>query len=408
MSGEWRQYKLREVVLRAFSGPSPDCEEIPVTGGQAWAVLKTTAITWDGWNQYANKVLPRNFPVNTDLKVSQGDILITKAGPRERTGVVAHVSTVSVNAIPSGKMICFRLDPKKAAPGFVYRAMALPEARQFLSDRTTGMAESQVNFSNEVALDLELTLPPLPEQRRIAAILDTLDRTIEGTQRVIEKLQATRQGLLHDQINSLTISRGDYRSLEQLVRADSPIRYGIVQPGPYDSDGVAILNIGNIRNSNYLDTHKSSRQVEKRYVRSRVYTGDLLISIKGTIGVFGVVPGNFLGNITRDLARIRCDASIIDPNYLQVYFESQTGKTLLESAVVGTTRQEISIHVLRRLKVPVPLPQTQKDVVNAIGALDQEITTHVLKLNKLRALKRGLMEDLLTGRVRVVLNEKSG
>src|SRR5437667_458367 len=104
----WMEIPVQRLIEKHFCGPSPDCEERQIQTEQEWGVLKTTAVVWDGWNESAHKTLPRKFWGLQDLQVQHGDVLITKAGPRDRVAVVVHVTTNPKRLIVSGKMIALR------------------------------------------------------------------------------------------------------------------------------------------------------------------------------------------------------------------------------------------------------------------------------------------------------------
>jgi type I restriction enzyme, S subunit len=148
------------------------------------------------------------------------------------------------------------------------------------------------------------------------------------------------------------------------------------------------------------DIHCTSAAIDAAYARSRVAPGDVVLSIKGTIGRAAVVPDWYEGNISRDLARLRPGPSCL-PEFLRILLLSRLGRRLLTKAVVGTTRAEVSIGVLRNMLIPVPPLAEQRRIIQASDGVEMALHAERAALAKRRALKRGLMEDLLTGRVRV-------
>src|SRR6202043_2215476 len=99
--------------------------------------------------------------------------------------------------------------------------------------------------------------------------------------------------------------------------------------------------------------HRTSLSIDAAYARSRVEPGDVLVSVKATIGRVAVVPEWYTGNISRDIARLRPGVLCL-PEFLRILFSSRLGKQLLAQAVVGTTRAEVSIGVLRKVLIPLP------------------------------------------------------
>ncbi len=112
----WVRVTVSRLVEKHFCGPSPDCEERQIASDEEWGVLKTTAITWDGWNETAHKVLPRAYWGRHEIEVKTGDVLVTKAGPRDRVGVVVYVTSKPKHLIVSGKMIGLRLRHEEVLP----------------------------------------------------------------------------------------------------------------------------------------------------------------------------------------------------------------------------------------------------------------------------------------------------
>lgn len=193
-----------DVVLRSFSGPSPTCDERNVRGKE-WGVLKTTCSTWEnGWDETKHKVLPESLWGIRHLQVHVGDSIITKAGPRHRVGVPSFVSEIRPQIIPSGKMICLRPDAQVVAPGFLALALSDQRTQEFLDQRTTGMAESQVNFENWDLLNAPLWLPSLADQDRILGPLENSDDQIDVLRARLAKARAVKTGMMQELLTGRT------------------------------------------------------------------------------------------------------------------------------------------------------------------------------------------------------------
>lgn len=164
--------RLRWIVKYAASGPSPTCLDRRIESSVEWAVLKTTAIQWSGWREAEHKVLPEQFWGAKHLEVRKGDVLVTKAGPRQRVGVSAYVDSAQPRIIVSGKMILLRVDETAVDPRYLNWQLATPGPQAYLNACKSGMAEAQLNFANEDLLSMWIKLPPLDKQRRIADFLD--------------------------------------------------------------------------------------------------------------------------------------------------------------------------------------------------------------------------------------------
>jgi len=246
-----------------------------------------------------------------------------------------------------------------------------------------------------------LTPRDIDEQSRIATILDASEAAIRASEVVIEKMRAQRRGLLADRVAAFTTHPELYdpAALADLTIPNVPICYGVVQPGPHHRNGVPLITITDLLGNLDQGLHRISRNLDSQYARSRVAAGDLLLSIKATVGRLRVLPPGFFGNISRDIARIRCSERM-QPAYLLFYFQSAHGRQSLASIQVGSTRAELSISRLLKLMLPVPSIAIQNEIIAVVSSSDSAIAAGERRLAKLRLQHQGILHDLLTGRVR--------
>jgi len=190
-------------------------------------------------------------------------------------------------------------------------------------------------------------------------------------------------------------------SLGDLVDAASPICYGVVQVGPHTEGGVPIVAIKYVNEIASAPLHRAANKIERPYSRSRIKPGDVLISIKGTIGRVGVVPAGFEGNISRELARLRLSRETI-PEYVAHQLESSVTQNRISSAVVGTTRLEFSIATVRRFEIPIPPTIAEQEAIaGVLSDADALIESLEHLVAKKRQIKHGAMQELLTGQKRL-------
>ena len=304
--------------------------------------------------------------------------------------------------------------PTGIDPLFLFYKLSAIDFSDFVqSGAVPSINQSQIS-------SISFGLPEPIEQIKIAEILSTVDRAIEQTEAIIAKQQRIKTGLMQDLLTRGIDEHGNIRSeethefkdsplgripvewdvkiFEDITPTDAPIGYGIVQPGAYDFAGVRVAGIYTI-NSDFHRWHMSSRKIEQAYVRSRIRSCDVLLSIKGTTGRVGVVPGGIVGNISREIARIRPIATI-NPHFLRFLMLSDFFQQYLGNTEVGTTRAEISIKILRMLYVLIPPRAEQDIIVCGITSIEQVLESGYRELNKLHSLKTALLQDLLTGKVR--------
>ncbi|AZN33973.1 restriction endonuclease subunit S [Pseudoalteromonas sp. Xi13] len=170
----WKKTKLNEYLYEISSGWSPQCESRSVEGDE-WGVLTTTSTTWDGFDEEANKKLPESLTPKEHLKVNKGDILITRAGPVNRVGVVCRVnSQPKRNVMLSDKLI--RIVTSEAIDSrFLAFYLKLPSVQNYFTCRKSGLAEAQSNISQDIIKKVPLAIPNINEQEKISDFFTVLD-----------------------------------------------------------------------------------------------------------------------------------------------------------------------------------------------------------------------------------------
>ena len=272
-----------------------------------------------------------------------------------------------------------------------------------------------------------LMLPPLPEQRRIAEILDTLDEAIRKTEQVIAKLQQMKQGLLHDLLTRGIDEHGELRDPERHPEQfkDSPLGriprgWEVVQAGEHVNfnGGFGFPHVFQGRHTGELPFYKVSDQSlpgnERWLYGANNYVSRSLASRQGwrpapAEGVaFAKVGAALLLNRRRILTR----DSLVDNNMMVAVAEPDVAPAWLywwlTTVDFGVFVQpgalpSVNQGQLNRLELALPGLAEQTEIGRRLNAASVREVEEEKGLDKLRTLKHGLMDDLLTGRVRVTV-----
>ena len=278
---------------------------------------------------------------------------------------------------------------------------------------------------------LLIARPPLPEQRRIATILSTLDETVEHTEALIEKYKNVKAGLMSDLLTRGVDEEGRIRSEEThrfknsaLGRVPEEWEFGgfedmvdksnknAIKPGPFGSslkkefyvdDGYRVygqeqviagtLSIGDY----YVNKHKF-----EELKSFRIDIDDVLISLVGTTGKVLVVPSKFeSGIINPRLLKITPDKRKSNSKFISYLLISGIITNQLATLSHGGTMDVLNGTTIRKLRFGIPSLKEQRRIAEILTAADQRIEKEEAYRDKLLQLKKGLMQDLLTGKVRV-------
>lgn len=422
----WGEVTVREVIDRYFTGISPTCEERNITDIKEWGVLKTTAITWEGWNYLAHKTLPQKLWGLKNLEVKKGNVIITKAGPRHRCGVVVFVSETIPNLIVSGKMVALEPTLKKVLPEILTLALSQDLPQKFLDVRTTGMADSQLNFTNVSLLDTPLLIPPIDEQKIITRILTSLNTSIYETKQFINKYKNIKQGLMQDLFRYGIDEKGQIRNEKTHKFKDSPLGY-IPKEWDLGNIGSSYLKgrIGwqGLTTKEYLDDGQyylvtgtdfnngkvkwdTCHFVEKlRYAQDpkiQLKNEDILVTKDGTIGKIAYVDDVPLpATLNSGVFVIRPTNKEYIPKFLYYILRSFVFNKFIENLQAGSTINHLYQKDFVKFVFPLPKKEEQEKIIKLLDEQENTIELEERALNKLQHIKSGLMQDLLTGKVRV-------
>lgn len=169
----WKWARLGNISWYFDAGKSPNCLKQPVTGYD-WGVITTTAVQLGYFDEVQNKILPSNFTVNPQIQVRSGDILITRAGPTNRTGVACLVKDIHYNLILSDKIIRINMTDNYFYKDYLIMVLNSPQIRNLIVGLMSGMDKQQVNVSQDKYKTLLIPIPPLAEQKRIVAKLEEI------------------------------------------------------------------------------------------------------------------------------------------------------------------------------------------------------------------------------------------
>lgn len=193
---DWNVGVLNGFIKNIEQGWSPDCESKPADVGH-WGVLKTTAVVWEGFNCYKNKALPKNLKPKLEYEIKVGDVLMTRAGPGNRVGVVAYVDMAQEKIMLSDKL--YRIVPsKKLINEYLAMLLSSDAIQRQLNATKTGLAESQSNISQNIVKKLLIAVPIDREQNIVVERVKSISAKIKMEKNYLSKLKVQKNGLMQD------------------------------------------------------------------------------------------------------------------------------------------------------------------------------------------------------------------
>lgn len=389
MSSRWPVVPAAQVARIEIGGT-------PARDVRAFWADEETGNPWASIADLRSPILTRTTEYISDLGVGSSNVkLVPKGTPIMSFKLtVGRVSVAGIDLYTNEAIAAFHVDQRVIDPRFLVHV--LPGAA---SSVVTDSAIKGATLNKKSLATISLVLPALNEQRRIAEILDTLDEQIRTTEQVVEKLRLVREGLMRE-----LFRRGQWEqvALDDVVDASRPICYGILMPGPHMANGVPVIKVMNMK-SGQIDVSnllRTSPTIDFEYRRSRLLAGDVLLSIRGSVGRVSLVPTGLDGaNITQDTARIAVRGGY--GKYVAHFLGSLQAQRFIDAETVGLAVKGINLRDVRRIMIPLPPLSEAIKISDALDAADEAVRNEEELASKLKSTKIGMCSDLLTGRVRV-------
>ena len=357
--------------------------------------------------------------ISGKYQIFAGDVLYSKIRPALRKAALADFSGICSADI-------YPLRPSSEIdPGYLLNVILSEEFSKF-AESVSG--RSGIPKINRTELEeFWLALPPMTEQRRITEILDTADEAIQSTERLIAKLEQVTDSLVRDLLTCGIDDTGHIRdpisrpssfqgsalgripltwSVMSVGDACSIVQDGTHLPPPRVADGPLLLSVRNILGRDLVltdfDTHIPWAFFNVMHRNWRIEQGDVCLAVVGaTIGKLARVGDLPPFTIQRSLTILRGRRSLVDNEYLLEVLSTPELQRQIWNRVNQTAQPGIYLAELRRVLLPVPPLVEQRRICERLSAIRARSDSALREVRKLVLLKRGLMHDLLTGRVRV-------
>ena len=286
---------------------------------------------------------------------------------------------------------------------------------------------AQANIGTKQIVESYIPVPPLPEQRKIAEILSTVDDKIDVIDQQISETQALKKGLMqrlltkgigHTEFKDSPL--GEIPKSWKVVKFSELISKGIItkiQDGNHGGahpvtddfveEGIPFIMANCISTSNKLNLNKAKRISFNQYKSLRIgfsEPNDVLLTHKGTVGLTAIVEerhGSLM--LTPQVTYYRIgDESILNRKFLYYYFQSSTFQHLIDKFSKQSTRAYIGITNQKNLLITLPNDSIEQLKISSIlSSVDEKLEVLSDKKTHYQELKQGLMQQLLTGKIRV-------
>lgn len=333
-------------------------------------------------------------------------------------GAIARSSVEHDGLIASHRFPMWVPKPERCILPFLDYLLRSPEGIRLAFLSSPGGAGRNKTLNQKDFLRSRILLPPLAEQRKIADILTSVDNTVLATEALIEQTRKVKAGLLQDiltkGVNHTVFQKTPWGSIPSswnLVKLKdvAQVRSGATKNSGkeyLDPMSVAYLRVANVQDG-YLDLSEVKNMTIERsdLEKYRLKVGDVLMNEGGDIDKLGrgdVWHGQIEPCVHQNhVFSVRCGPRIL-PSFLNYLGESPWGKAYFAVAGKQTTNLA-SINKTQLSSLPVPLPDLEEQglICAWIDGVRDAIKAYEKEFHQLKCIRVGLLQDLLTGKVRV-------
>jgi len=349
-----------------------------------------------------------------EYRLQNGDILFSHINSLDHIGKTAIYEGKPELLIHGMNLLLLRPDKEKIHPKFLLYLLRLYRVRNIFR-AISKKAVNQASINQTELGRIKILLPPLEEQRVIAGVLGVVDSVIAKTDEVIAKTERLKRGLMqilltrgigHKEFKETEIGKipktWDVLRLEdvtkQFISGGTP---STKNPKYWNGDIPWIRSVHLTRY--YVDETSIEQFITKEGLENSasniVPKGNVIIATRVGVGKSAV---NLIDvAINQDLTGLIIDKSKIDPFFLVWYLLSPKILSILESFTRGTTIKGIAQNHIKNLLIPLPPIDEQRRIAEILSAVDRKLEFERYEKARLERIKRGLMDLLLTGKVRV-------
>ncbi|MBK8262671.1 MAG: restriction endonuclease subunit S [Nannocystis sp.] len=417
----WREVRLGDDVDVRIGGTPSRAEP------SFWAQNDERGHPWASIADLQDRWVRKTAERITDLGVERSNVKRVEPG----TVLMSFKLTIgrvarATQPMFTNEAIAALVPGRAVSPDYLYYAAPVAASSGVADDAIKGKTLNKAKL-----LELPLLVPPLPEQRKIAAILSSVDETIEKTEAVIEQLQVVKKAMMEE-----LLTRGIPGRHTRLVPLATEWRVGRVRPGlaeiPESWRLVRLTDEARLESG-----HTPSRQHPEYWNGdipwvslhdSRNLDGPSIMQTAQTIGPLGLANSSArllpagtvvfsrtatVGKCTvlgrematsQDFANYVCGMGL-RPRYLMHLMRHM--QTEWKRLMAGSTHQTIYMPVFRDLQILLPPVEEQQEIVDVVDSTDARLAAEAGTLTELRRLKAALSAALLSGDLRVTPHEVS-
>jgi len=421
---DWERVKLHEVAVRRSENVDPEEAELDRHVGLEHITPDNPVPDFeslDGQSSTKRHFLP-------------GDVLYAKLRPYLRKAAhpdfeglcTSEIIPIVAGGAINAKFLLYRLSSKRA---FDYAIR-------------TSIGTRMPRTSWNLFQNLEFELPPLPEQRKIASVLYTVDQAIQKTEEIIEQAKRVKRGLMQKVLSHGIDSEGNVRNPEREPQDFQELDLGgfeerliedgqipksweyvplenclsdfvsgaAISSGEFSKSGFPVVAKGDVTDDEVIELSSErqyvAKEVAEKYSSSVIDSKYMVVSLRDlvpsapTVGSASFVDAKSKFLLAQGAYGLLTDEEKLDQKFFVSLTRSGYFRSYMRRTAVGSTQVHVRSSEYKKMHIPLPPLEEQKKISSHLASVDEEKRSARRQSELLKHLKKGLMQDLLTGEVR--------
>ena len=385
---EWKTVRLGD-IFDLQMGKTPDRKKIDYFQG------------FHKWISIAD--ISKSEKYISETKECLSDEAITSSGiksiPKD-TLIMSFKLSIGKTAITSDEMysneaiMAFLPNGKcETDNSFLYHLFSNKDWSEGSNKAVKGITLNKASLS-----EAKIPLPPLEEQKHIAAVLDKCTALIAKHKHMLEKYDTLIKSRFIEMFGDPLSNPKEWKKkeLQELVTDDCTISYGIVQTGENQKEGIKVFRPIDIVNRKPVlsELIKTTEEISNKYKKTLLIGRELLITVRANIGDTCVIGSEFKGcNVGRGIVPIRTNERLITLEFLKNQFDTVEMNRYVKSLAKGITLIQLNMEDLRKINLIVPPLELQNEYTAFVQQIDKSKFAVQKSLEKAETLYKSLMQE---------------
>ena len=397
---DWEVKKFNK-FSKFYSGGTPLTSKSEYYGGEI-PFIKSGEIYYDRTEQF----LTQEGLNNSSAKlVYRGDLLYALYGANSGEVAISQLEGAINQAI-----LCIQQNKDEAETIYLYNYLKL-EKSNIINKFLQG---GQGNLSADIIKNLQIPLPPLPEQKKIADCLSTWDVAIEKQNALINALTDRKKALMQQLLTGkkrLPGFSGEWKEVKLGSICENFQNGNAFSAKDYKKTGIPIVTMGNINLGGYFyfSESKSNFWIEdKSLERYEIKKGDLIIAMtdvtpeKNLIGLTSIIDIDRIFYLNQRVGHIILKPKLADTDFIFYLSQNSYWRNQCKAFATLGVQANLGTNDIKNINIKLPSLSEQTAIAEILATADRELQLQKEKLVQLQTQKKGLMQVLLTGKKRLM------